>query len=76
MQQTLYFVPSIIKLRKTVNVMGRLNLSVNDDVESKFREAVFKKKGMKKGNLTQSVEEAMLMWINVPNQDEGKIHKQ
>ena len=62
----------------TVNVMGRLNLSVNDDVESKFRNAVFKKKGMKKGNLTQSLEEAMLMWINVPNADkeEGKIHKQ
>ena len=59
-----------------MNVMGRLNLSVNDDVESKFREAVYKKKGMKKGNLTQSLEEAMLMWINVPNKDERKLHKE
>ena len=73
MQQTLYFVPPLSL--STVNVMGRLNLSVNDDVESKFRNAVFKKKGMKKGNLTQSLEEAMLMWIKVPSADkeEGKI---
>lgn len=56
--------------------MGRLNLSVRDEVESKFREAVFKKRGMKKGNLTQAVEEAMLMWIDVPKKDEGKIHKE
>lgn len=57
--------------------MGRLNLAVKDDVESKFREAVFKRNGMKKGNLTQAVEEAMLLWIDVPSKkDEGKIHKQ
>lgn len=55
--------------------MGRLNLSVKDDVESRFRETVFKRRGMKKGNLTESLEEAMLMWINVPPKDEGKIHK-
>jgi hypothetical protein len=56
-------------------IMGRLNLSVKDDVESRFRETVFKRRGMKKGNLTESLEEAMLMWINVPPKDEGKIHK-
>lgn len=55
--------------------MGRLNLSVNDDIEAKFREAVFKKRGMKKGNLTVSLEEAMIMWINVPPKNEEKIHK-
>jgi hypothetical protein len=46
--------------------MGRLNLTVKDEVETRFREAVFKKRGMKKGNLTQSIEEAMLMWIDAP----------
>lgn len=42
--------------------MGKVNLDIDDKVEKKFREAVFKKKGMKKGNLTDAVEEAMLMW--------------
>lgn len=57
--------------------MGKINLEIKDEVDSRFREAVFKKRGMKKGNLTQSLEEAMLMWVtvNIPQKDEGKIHK-
>lgn len=43
--------------------MGKMNLNINDKVDRKFRDAVYKKKGMKKGNLTDSVEEAMLMWV-------------
>jgi hypothetical protein len=56
--------------------MGRLNVAIEDEVETKFREAVFKRKGMKKGNLTQSLEEAMLMWISAPEEDGRKIHKE
>lgn len=40
-----------------------MNLDIDDKVDKKFRDAVYKKKGMKKGNLTDSVEEAMLMWV-------------
>lgn len=58
-----------------VERMGRLNIEVKDNVDSKFREEVFKRKGMKKGNLKQAVEEAMLLWVNVPIEDRGKIHK-
>ena len=42
--------------------MEKVNLAIDDKIEKKFREAVFRKKGMKKGNLTEAVEEAMLMW--------------
>lgn len=49
--------------------MGKLNLSVKDEVEVKFREEIFKRKGMKKGNLKQAVEEAMLLWIEAPTED-------
>jgi len=45
--------------------MGKINLRINDKIEQKFREAVFKRKGLKKGNLTKAVEEAMILWINV-----------
>ncbi len=55
--------------------MGRLNVSVKDDIENKFREKVFKRKGMKKGNLTKAIEEAMLLWIEVPTKDVEEVHK-
>jgi len=46
------------------SMMGKLNIKIKDKIDSKFRKEVFKRKGMKKGNLTQAVEEAMLMWIS------------
>jgi hypothetical protein len=55
--------------------MGKLNVIIREDIDQKFREEVFTRKGMKKGNLTKAVEEAMLMWVSVPTKDEGKIHK-
>ena len=55
--------------------MGKLNIKIRRDVDTKFREEVFKRKGMKKGNLTEAVEEAMLLWISVPEKDEEERHK-
>lgn len=55
--------------------MGRLNVSVKDDIESRFRENVFKRKGMKKGNLTKAIEEAMLLWIEAPTENGEEFHK-
>jgi len=50
--------------------LGKINLDVDDKIDKKFRDAVYKKKGMKKGNLTDAVEEAMLMWMSAPARDE------
>ena len=47
-----------------------MNLDIDEKIDKKFREAVSKKKGMKKGNLTDAVEEAMLMWMSAPARDE------
>jgi len=53
--------------------MGRINVNVKDSIESKFRQQVFNQKGMKKGNLTQAIEEAMLLWVEkTEDQDEAK----
>lgn len=46
--------------------MGKINVKVQKDIDAKFRETVFKRKGMKKGNLTEALEEAMLLWVNTP----------
>ena len=44
--------------------MGKLNLVIRDDLDEKFREAVYKRKGLKKGNLTDAIEEALELWID------------
>lgn len=44
--------------------MGRLVIVVSDELEQKFREEVYKRYGMKKGNLTKALEEALIDWIN------------
>jgi len=41
----------------------KLTVLIRDDLDEEFRNAVFKSKGMHKGNLSQAIEEAMEMWI-------------
>lgn len=43
--------------------MGKMNIVLNDDLENKFRRAVFESKGMKKGNISEAMEEAIQLWI-------------
>lgn len=45
--------------------MGKLNLNVRKDIDERFRREVFSRKGLKKGNLKEAVEEAMILWINI-----------
>lgn len=46
--------------------MGRVDLNVDSELEKKFKTEVFRRKGMKRGNLTASLQEAMLLWIRTP----------
>lgn len=43
--------------------MGRIDIILSEDLEEKFRNAVYKKYGMKRGNLTEAVHEALESWI-------------
>ena len=43
--------------------MGRIDIILPDDIEKKFRNKVFKKFGMKRGNITLAVKEAVNLWI-------------
>ena len=43
--------------------MAKINLIISDKLEKEFREAIFKKYGMKRGNLSKAVEEAIKEWI-------------
>jgi len=44
--------------------MGRIDVTLPDDLEKRLRGAVFKRKGMKRGNLKEAVNEAIILWIS------------
>ncbi len=43
--------------------MGKMNVVLKDELEEKFRRTVFERKGMKKGNISEAIEEAIECWI-------------
>lgn len=53
-----------------VTQMGKVTLVLDDKLEERFREAIFKSKGMKRGNMSEAFEEALEMWIKSTNKKE------
>jgi hypothetical protein len=43
--------------------MGRINLVIDDELETQFRNEVAKRLGMKKGNIKIAIEQAIENWI-------------
>ena len=43
--------------------MGKMNIVLGDELEERFRKAVFEAKGMKKGNISEALQEAIEKWI-------------
>ena len=43
--------------------MAKMNIVLDDALEERFRKAVFETKGMKKGNISSAIEEALDAWI-------------
>jgi hypothetical protein len=55
--------------------MGNIKVILPDDLEQSFREEVFKSKGMKKGNITLAIEEAIKMWIDSEKKKRSEVAK-
>lgn len=43
--------------------MAKLTVLIKNELDEKFRETVFKTKGMHRGNITEAIEEAIELWI-------------
>jgi Arc/MetJ-type ribon-helix-helix transcriptional regulator len=43
--------------------MGRIDVILEDDFEKKFRETVFKRYGMKRGNMSEAIKTALELWM-------------
>jgi hypothetical protein len=43
---------------------------VDEELEKRFKEAVFKDKGMKRGNISLSIEEALDIWIREKSKEQ------
>lgn len=43
--------------------MVKMNIVMDDELAERFRKTVFEQKGMKKGNISESIEEAVEKWI-------------
>jgi hypothetical protein len=44
----------------------RLDIYLSEKDEQVFRDEVYKRKGMKKGNISEAVQEAIMLWIDTP----------
>lgn len=55
--------------------MGMLGLKIKDELEEEFRKAVFETKGMKKGNISLALEEAIELWIEEQARKKAEIRK-
>lgn len=47
----------------SVNQTGKMNIVLGDNLEERFRRTVFESKGMRKGNISAALEEAVEAWI-------------
>jgi len=50
--------------------MGRINVSIPDDLEKELRRKIIERYGGRRGDLTKAVTEAVKLWI-----EEGKANK-
>lgn len=52
--------------------MGNIKVILPDDLEEKFREEIYKSKGMKKGNIKKAIQEAIILWIEADGEERSE----
>jgi hypothetical protein len=49
--------------------MGKLNVVISDEVEDRFRKAIARRHGVRKGIISKYVEEALELWIRSKSEE-------
>jgi hypothetical protein len=44
--------------------MGQISIVIDDNLDTRFREEIAKRLGLRKGNIKIAIEEAMNLWID------------
>lgn len=55
--------------------MGRIDIILPDDLEEEFRAEVAKELGMRRGNLTLAIQEAVKLWIETRRRARSEMAK-
>jgi metal-responsive CopG/Arc/MetJ family transcriptional regulator len=55
--------------------MGRIDIILPDDLEQEFRAEVAKELGMRRGNLTLAIQEAIRLWIDTRRKIRSEMAK-
>ena len=55
--------------------MGRIDIILPDDLEEDFRAEVAKQLGMRRGNLTLAVQDAIRSWVDTQRQRKSEASK-
>jgi len=55
--------------------MGNIKVILPDELEEEFRDEVYKWRGMKKGNITLAIQEAITMWIEAQREKRTETAK-
>lgn len=55
--------------------MGRLDIVISDELEKEFREEVSKSLGMKKGNMSLAIEDAIRTWMGANKKKRSEAAK-
>ncbi|MCJ7505134.1 hypothetical protein MUP05_01490 [Candidatus Bathyarchaeota archaeon] len=53
--------------------MGGIKVILPEELEKEFRGEIFKQMGMKKGNLTMAIEEAVRAWIESQRRKRSEV---
>jgi hypothetical protein len=55
--------------------VGRIDVILPEDLEEEFRTAVAKELGMRRGNLTLAMQEAIRLWIETRHEKRSELAK-